>query len=296
MFSLLDIGLLLFTIFVLLKLYFYYAFNYWKSKGVPYSEPTFIFGNILDIIRTKENAGKYIANLYHQFEGPYFGIYAFSTPMLIVKDPEIIKRIYIKDFNTFANRHFLSDEKIDPILSNALFGIKTPHWKTLRTKLSPVFTSGKIKMMMSLIKECGENLEKHMKTILNEKVEMKDIAAKYTTDVITSCAFGINANSFTVPNSEFRKYGKIVFASTTTKIFQALSYFFAPTLAKIFKFHFIDPVAADFFRKVFTETMKQRELSGHVRNDLVDILIELKKEEKQDDEFKFGNLLLFLDF
>lgn len=47
---------------------------------------------------------------------------------------------------------------------------------------------------------------------LNEKsqsfcIDIKDILARYTTDVIASCAFGVEANSLKDPNSEFRESG-----------------------------------------------------------------------------------------
>ncbi|KAF5290750.1 hypothetical protein FQR65_LT11531 [Abscondita terminalis] len=267
-------------------------FNYWKSKGVVHRKPIIPFGNILEMAFYKDFPAKYFADLYTEFNAPCVGIYAFTKPILIIKDPELIKSILIKDFNVFPNRSFFTDEKIDPIVSNALIGIKTPYWKELRKKLSPVFSSGKIKMMMPLILQCGKNLEEYIRSMASKNLEMKEVAAKYTTDVITSCAFGLNANSF-AENSEFRHYGNMIFPATTLQGLKALSYIFAPTLVKIFRYTFINMKGADFFRKVFNDTLKGREVTKMKRNDLVDILNEIKNEEKSTDTFKFEGDRIF---
>lgn len=38
-------------------------------------------------------------------------------------------------------------------------------WKEMRTKLTPTFTSGRIKAMFPLVQECADALEKHLGTL-----------------------------------------------------------------------------------------------------------------------------------
>ncbi|KAF5275809.1 hypothetical protein FQA39_LY06669 [Lamprigera yunnana] len=286
MLTLNDLILLILFVFVILYFYYKHKFNYWKRRAVPFRKPFPIVGNLLNVVRSKQSLSTYFADLYNDTEGPYVGFYALSNPFLLLKDPELIKRVLIKDFNLFPNRIFFVDEKIDPILSNALFGIKTPHWRDLRKKLSPVFTSGKIKAMTYLITECGKNLEEYLLTKSDENLEMKEVAAKYTTDVISSCAFGLDANSFR-DDSEFRYYGKLLFSTSFLTTLKTSSYLLAPIFVKIFKYTFIDSTAAQFLRKVFNETLEKRELSKVKRNDLIDVLNEIKNQETSDDTFKF---------
>lgn len=82
-------------------------------------------------------------------------------------------------------------------------------WKNLRIKLTSTFTTGKMKMMFPLVKECGTKLNNIMENLSNDQdIEIKDICARYTTDVIGSCAFGLQISSLDNPDSEFRQMGK----------------------------------------------------------------------------------------
>lgn len=65
--------------------------------------------------------------------------------------------------------------------------------------------------MFPLVKECGDKLALVMETLTNESFDIKDLCARYTTDVIGTCAFGIETHSLDDPQSEFRTMGKRVF-------------------------------------------------------------------------------------
>ncbi|KAK4875979.1 hypothetical protein RN001_012401 [Aquatica leii] len=274
--------------------YFYFKqkFSYWKNRGIPHRKITIPFGNLLELVFFNDAPANYFLNLYNEFEGPYIGFYAMTKPCLLIRNPELIKTFLIKEFTAFSDRCFFSDRKIDPIISNALIGVKNPRWKELRRKLSPVFTSGKIKMMTPLMVDCGKNLKTYLSDKLNQNIEMKEVAAKFTTDVIASCAFGIDGDCYE-KDSKFCYYGKLLFPTTALQELKTASYVFAPIFVKMFKFGFVDEKASKFFRKIFMETLKSREISKIKRNDLVDILNEIKKEENSDDTFKFDDDIIF---
>jgi cytochrome P450 family 6 len=71
---------------------------------------------------------------------------------------ELVKNILVKDFQYFIDRVTTFDEKLDPLFSRALFAIKGQIWRQWRTNLTPVFTSGKMKMMFYLVDICGKEL------------------------------------------------------------------------------------------------------------------------------------------
>lgn len=84
-------------------------------------------------------------------------------------------------------------------------------WKNLRVKLTSTFTSGKMKLMFPLVKDCGDKLAQVLESMSSEPFDVKDLCARYTTDVIGTCAFGIEIHSLENPDSEFRTMGKQLF-------------------------------------------------------------------------------------
>jgi cytochrome P450 family 6 len=110
-------------------------------------------------------------------------------------------------------------------------------WKLLRTKLTPTFSSGNIKNMFSILLECGEELKTYLSRPAdnNETIEIKDILGRFSTDVISSCAFGIQTNSLKNPDAEFRKMGKSFFAPGLENSVRFTIPLFLPTVVRMFK-------------------------------------------------------------
>lgn len=198
------------SILTLLFLYVKFSFSYWKSRNVPYKEPIFPFGNVKGVGRTV-HIGDLMQNIYKEFKGKHriCGIYFITRPAAMILDLDLIKNILIRDFSNFDERGIYYNEKDDPISAN-LFTLEGKKWRNLRNKLSPTFTSGKMKFMFSTVVEVGERLRDCLQEIVkeDEELEIKDLLARFTTDVIGTCAFGIECNSLQDQNAEFRAMGR----------------------------------------------------------------------------------------
>jgi cytochrome P450 len=86
------------------------------------------------------------------------GIFSFDKPSLLIRDVELVKNILVKDFQTFMDRTFSFDDKFDPVIGKNIGALKGQLWRHLRTNLTPVFTSRKMKMMFYLVDTCGKEL------------------------------------------------------------------------------------------------------------------------------------------
>jgi cytochrome P450 family 6 len=115
--------------------------------------------------------------LYNNFYGEgYEGIHQARTPVLLIRDPELMQQILVKDFDYFPGRGSHPALKEDP-LSYHLFNLEGEQWKYIRTKLTPVFTQGKPKIVYQHIHHYSEkhteHLEEHAKN--NDIIDMYDI-------------------------------------------------------------------------------------------------------------------------
>jgi cytochrome P450 family 6 len=89
-------------------------------------------------------------------------------------------------------------------------------------------------------------------------VEVKETMAKFTTDVIASCAFGIDSNSLKNPDAEFRRYMRKIIAFSITRGLAGITAFFAPNLKRILKLKFVDDITTDYIRKTVWRTVEHR--------------------------------------
>jgi cytochrome P450 family 6 len=284
--TLLEFGALVASLFAVVYVYFKIHFTYWKQRKIPYIEPTFPFGNFRDLILFRKSQGHMFVDLYKKLEGEkYGGTYRFMKPGLIFRDPDLIKNVLVKDFPSFHDRGFYFNEETEP-LNGHLFFLCGNRWRNLRIKLTPTFTSGKLKMMFQTLADCGQELGSMLEeTASNEEtVEIKDILARYSTDIISSCAFGIESNSLKNPDSEFRQWGRKVFESSViSTIFITLNALF-PSLVNVLKLRPLDPKVSKYFRKMVQDTVNYRENNNIKRNDFLQLLIQIKNEGKVEEE------------
>lgn len=273
-------------------LLFYYLYHknysFWQCRNVPYDKPFFLFGSFYNIAVRKEHIFERIRTIYNQFSTPYVGIYIFHQPVLLIRSPEILRKVLVKDFDKFTNRNIATNEAVDPLAFHTLFIAKDAVWRNLRAKLSPVFTSGKMKLMFPLMQECVEDLHEFLDSN-KEEIEIKMTMKKYSVDIISTCAFGINTYCFRDDNSEILKMAtKLVDFKSFIRSISIFSFFFLPTFVDIFRLTFADKSASDFLINVFKTTLQERQKKKIIRHDFIDLLNNLRKTETITDSYKFG--------
>ncbi|RZB38957.1 p450 domain containing protein [Asbolus verrucosus] len=268
------------TLIVVIVTYFKWNYLYWKRRNVQYLEPSLPWGNILNPLKRHEAIGVTIKRLYDEMRSKgwhYGGIYMLSTPYYLVTDLDQVKNILTQDFQHFVDRGIYYNEKDDPISAH-LFAIGGTKWRNLRMKLTPTFTSGKMKMMFQTLLNCETNLQEKIEEQYKRglPIDIKDVLGCFTTDIIGSCAFGLECNTFKEENSPFRVYGKKVFSpGTYRRLSRAVSMNF-PNFGKAVGIRHFPKDISDFFTKVVTDTVEYREKNNVTRKDFMQLLIELK--------------------
>lgn len=273
-------------------------FNYWNERGIPYDKPEFPSGSMKGVGRTRHFAEAY-ERIYSKFKGktPIVGFFNFMSPALMPLDLDIVQQILIKDFGSFADRGFYSNQKDDP-LSAHLAQLDGPKWKELRHKLTPTFTSGKMKFMFPVVVEVGNRFSE----VLSEKVpedaviEVTDLLGRFTTDVIGTCAFGLECNSLRDPEAKFLKMGQESIIGRYSLAMVGLKIAF-PKIARFLHMKNNKDEVIDFFMKIVHETVEYREKNNIQRNDFMNMLIEMKNKPNPEltiDELAAQCFIFFL--
>lgn len=283
-----TLAVLLSTCVFLTYKYLKWKFTFWERHGVPHLKPrNWLLGNLEGVGR--RNVADYFGAVYKHMRrdelGPIAGFYFFTEPALIVTNPDILKHILVRDFEYFCDRGIYVNEVDDP-LSAHLFSLEGNNWKQLRAKLTPTFTSKKMKMMFEIVHKIGHNFEMvlHDLAVENTEMELKDLFSCFTIDVIGSCAFGIECDSLRNPKSEIKEVGMQIFGNTHLEMFKLAFISAFQDFARRLGCRFTTVKTEKFIFDLIQRTMKFREEHNIKRNDFFDLLLQLKNNGRLDDQ------------
>ncbi|KAM3960456.1 cytochrome P450 6B7-like [Aphomia sociella] len=274
---------IIFLVIFLSTLYLYGTRNheYWRKKGVKHENPVPLFGTDAQRYLLQKNITQMAAETYWKFPKERFvGYYRGSIPELVVRDPDLVKRILITDFNNFYSRGLSPEHKvIEPLLRN-LFFADGDLWRLLRQRLTPAFTSGKLKAMFPLIVERAEKLQARalVASASGTPIDARELMARYTTDFIGACGFGLDAGSLNEEQSAIRKVGIKIFDMSLTRAFTVILKTLFPDVFKHLKF--LGQDLEDDILSLINKIQKQRDYKPSGRNDFIDMLMELKQKGK----------------
>lgn len=259
-----------------------YVYSYWYRNGFDYIEPSIPAGNLGSLVKREKSFGVAISDLYLETTKPFIGIYLTFRPVLLIRDAHMAKDILTKDFSSFHDRGIYVDDN-DPSSQN-LFALQGHKWKSLRAKLTPTFTSGKLKNMFTSLEFAGKSMQTYLNSELPEKgykiLEMKDVLTRYAADIIASSIFGIEVNSFTDPKNEFYMVRELANDPGILNALLTAAFFLCPSIVRVLKFFPIKDPVGSFMKKVVKQTIEYREKNNYVRKDLMQSLIQLRNTGK----------------
>lgn len=108
-----------------------------------------------------------------------------------------------------------------------------------------------------------------------------DAMRKYSMQVITSAAFGLNVNSFHENDKIVPMAERIFIISVSAKIKIAICQKL-PKLAKLLNLKVFDPEPTNFFWGLISSSLKTRQESGVKGNDFVQILVDAMNDKSGD--------------
>uniref|UniRef100_A0A1I8P5Q4 Cytochrome P450 n=1 Tax=Stomoxys calcitrans TaxID=35570 RepID=A0A1I8P5Q4_STOCA len=276
-------------LYILLKRHY----TKWKRLGLPSDEqPSLIYGSLTKVGRRELPFGLALHEIYHKFHQKFVGIYLLFKPTILIRDAEIVHDIMTTSFDSFHDRGIYVDEEHNPMSAN-LLSLKGAKWRTLRTKLTPSFSSGKLKAMFETVDDVAQRLIDHMSRQLLEEegektqqtFEMKSLLITYTVDIVGSVIFGLELDSFANPDNEFRLLTNRLFNdSTLLQQIQGIMGFVCPPVALVLGRLGVRDNITYRLRDIVQQTIEYREKHGVTRKDLLQLLIQLRNTGKISDD------------
>nr|ARA91611.1 cytochrome P450 monooxygenase [Pieris rapae] len=270
----------LFIASIFLILYTSRNFLYWSKRNVKHELPLPVFGTHFKNLFGIKALTQVSTDLYNKYpEEKVVGYFRGSTPELIIRDLDIVRNILNIDFMHFYPRAMGRNIEMEPLLRN-LFHVDGDKWKLLRQHMTPAFTTAKLKAMFPLIINCAEKLHAVGEDIAKNggEFDARELMARFTTDFIGACGFGIEMNSMNNDQSAFRELGKKVFTVPLRDAILLAAWDLFPEVRK-----YICVSNDDLEREMYNIVVKifeQRKYKPSGRNDFIDLLLELKDKGK----------------
>jgi cytochrome P450 family 6 len=133
----------------------------------------------------------------------------------------------------------------------------------------------------------GENLIKTLerKSKHGATVETKDVANRFTVDIISAVAFGMESNTLNDEHKELIGIFKEIFGAEGPSLLYFAFLLSFPNLSKKLRLRQFSKNVEDFFINVVAGNISYREKNNEKRNDFLDMLIQLKNKGSIDGEF-----------
>ncbi|XP_014470224.1 PREDICTED: cytochrome P450 6B5-like [Dinoponera quadriceps] len=263
-----------------------------NKHNIPGPPFTMFFGTMKEVLLGRTSVEKYLRNIYDAYERPPFvGIFHIREQILIIKDPEHIKDVFIKDSALFPNRGLNSSLQEEP-LKQFLFHANVPVAHIIRSKVSSAFTPSKLKELCHMMLESLERLDNYLEELLsknNNIINCGNIAARLTADMTGINLMSINMRTLTRENYEendFLKYTDNACGTYWGTLIKTVMIDICPRLYK-----WIDYLLSSNskvtppFLNFISDIIKYRKKHAIVKADILGLLMELKKNPGKLSEF-----------
>lgn len=166
--------------------------QYFAKRNIPGPKPHFLWGHYPLLTTNHRNSFEQWAKEY----GDTYGVFWGYTPLLVTNDLDLQQRVMVKEFSNFVNRAPLFGiERSHPYQKGMLTNEDGVRWKTLRSVITPAFSSGRMRAMVDTIhagvKEFGANIAQQR----SGSFDVYPLLRRMTMDSICRTAFGVDASS-----------------------------------------------------------------------------------------------------
>ncbi|NP_001104826.1 cytochrome P450 Cyp6AU1 [Bombyx mori] len=255
------------SIVVLIYFYLNNKYKYWKNKNIAGPEPEFLFGNLKESFHRRKHIATVFKEIYDQYpDEKVVGMFRMTSPTLIVRDLDIVKQIMIKDYAKFNERGIKFSKEG---LGDNLFHADADAWKAVRSHLTPMFSSGKLKNMVRVLSQTGDRFVDHVTNgvRLRPEQELVSLFLKYNIATIMACSFSMETDI-----NDMQVYEMLNVAVFENSYISELDMVFPGILRKTNRSIF-GPTVNNFCYEIVEFIKNERNGKPANRNDMMDMLL-----------------------
>ncbi|XP_064402406.1 cytochrome P450 3A4-like [Halichondria panicea] len=270
-------------VFFLFK-FCYQPFGLYKKYGIPGPTPLPFIGNFL-LLRKLGVIGipAYLRDKY----GPVCGIYVGCRSFLIVADIDILKKVYVDNFEIFTEREVLPEFFNDAVgLPQGLFMARGNEWRRSRKAVAPAFSAKNMRMVASnIIKTCeklSSEFQAHADSM--ESVQVNKLVEEFVMEGTVSMVFGDMGDSHNKEKKIFVKCAKELWGAvdetTVTLLWFTLGHF--PWMGKVIGLLMTFTSKGQYYRDLYRACSKMvTDTSTTVKKNktIIQLLLEAEVEE-----------------
>ncbi|XP_017042172.1 probable cytochrome P450 308a1 [Drosophila ficusphila] len=271
---------------LLLLFLFYWHGNHWRRRGLkgPFGWP--LVGNMVNFALARRSYGEVYEKIYRQNPTlKYVAFYRlFNEPAILVRDQEILRQILVgNSFVDCADNVVNVDHHRDVLASHNPFIANGERWRIFRADLVSLFTPSRVRQTLPHITKACQLLREQTSA---ENFEAKDLATRYTLQVIASVVFGLDANCLggqkvdkTGSQSRWLEWLAPLFQPTVWSLPETMALLHSPRLGRLIGHRYVPESLQNWFRELVAarshgdnllqwlseskRTLEKDELAGH---------------------------------
>ncbi|XP_072145724.1 probable cytochrome P450 6a13 isoform X2 [Dermacentor andersoni] len=223
--------------------------------------------------------------------GDVFGFYLGDAPIVVVKDLDMIDKMFVKDLKNFTARgHTMHVHELQPAFVRNILFTKGNVWKDMRNTMAQFFTQSKLKTVMPSLMDAQNRFIEILDECADQgkEVDINTLCERLTFDVVSKTAFGIDTNVQRNPQYPLFQIALVTVPSFMAGFFYRLAQnlFHWPWLFKAFSqvidVFYVNPMVA-MTKKAVDVIEFRRQNPQLVLPDMAQILLDDALERKTEE-------------